>query len=266
MRLFSLLLAAFTGAISLSSAALADTVSLRADPVASAQAVTLGDLFEGAGRAGGVAVATAPRGGLSTVLDAGAVQSAAAQAGLEWSNPTGLRRIIVRSAGAPAGVARAATPTAATASPAPAAGAEVLVWARNINSGEVIAAEDLSWGRAVAPQDAIADPDAVIGQAARRPLRMGAAATARDTSAQQVIARGETVQVDWRDGGLTLTIQGQAQASAAAGQALRVLNPASRRVIDTVATGPGRAVAGPEAERLRAQLLTNPAAARLALR
>jgi flagella basal body P-ring formation protein FlgA len=74
------------------------------------------------------------------------------------------------------------------------------------------------------------------------------------------------VRVDWRDGGLTLTIQGQAQSSAAVGQPLRVLNPASRRVIDTVATGPGRAVAGPEAQGLRAQLLSNPAAARLALR
>lgn len=268
-RLLLTLVAGLIGAISLTSAALADTVALRADPVASAEAVTLGDLFEGAGRAGGVPVAPAPRAGLSTVLDAAAVQRAAQAAGLEWSNAQGMRRIIVRSAGAPAGAAAATTAIAAASAPARAAApnaAEVLVWARNINTGEVVSAEDLTWGRAVSPSDAVGDPDAVIGQAARRPLRAGAAATMRDTSAPQVIARGDTVQVDWRDGAMTLTIRGQAQGSAAVGEPLRILNPSSRRTIDVVATGPGRALAGPEAQRLRAQLLTNPAAARLALR
>lgn len=268
-RFLRALLAGVAGAVSLTSAALADTVALRADPVASAEVVTLGDLFEGAGRAGGVPVAAAPRPGLSTVLDAAAVQRAAQNAGLEWSNAQGMRRIIVRSASAPAAPAAAGVASAASAvrprAGAPAA-AEVLVWARNINTGEVVQAEDLTWGRAVAPGDAVSDADAVIGQAARRPLRAGAAATLRDTSSPQVIARGDAVEVTWRDGGLSLTIRGQAQGAAALGQPLRVLNASSRRTIEVVATGPGQAVAGPEAQRLRAQLLTNPAAARLALR
>ena len=253
--------AAFCGALSLSSAALAEGVALRVDPVASSSGVTLGDLFEGAGRAGGTVVAPAPRPGSSTVLDAGRVQAAARQAGLEWDNATGLRRVIVRSAGAPAAVSVASASGVAAA--ARAAPAEVLVWARNINTGEIVAAEDLTWGRAVGAADA-ADPDAIIGLAARRPLRAGIAATGRDVSAPMVIG-GETVQVDWRGGGITPTLQGQAQGSAAAGEPFRVLNLVSRRTVDVVATGPGQAVAGPEAERLRSQRLL-PGGARVALR
>ena len=258
MRVFvSILLAS----ASLASAALAGPVTLRSDPVASAEGVTLADLFEGAGRAGGEVVAPAPRAGSTTVLDAGRVASVAARAGLEWSNTAGQRRILVRSPGA--------APASATASAQVptqrAAQAEVLVWARNINTGEIVSAEDLTWGRAVSPADAVGDPDAVIGLAARRPLRANAAAASRDVSAPVVIRRGETVQVAWRSGGLTLRLQATAQGAAAVGEPLRVLNPSSRRTFDVVATGPGQAAAGPEAERLRT-LRFQPASARYALR
>ncbi len=242
---------------------MAGPVALRADPVASAEGVTLGDLFEGAGSSGGRVVAPSPRAGASTVLDAGRVQAVALAAGLEWDNAAGVRRVIVR---APGSAAAASSPASASViGPGRAAAAEVLVWARNINTGEVVGAEDLTWGRAVAPADAVSDPDAVIGLAARRPLRAGMAATARDASAPMVIRRGETVQVSWRGGGIALTLQGQAQSAAAAGEPLRVLNLQSRRTVDVVATGPGQAVAGPEAERLRSQRLL-PTSARVALR
>lgn len=73
-------------------------VVLRVNPVDADGRVTLGDIFEGAGAASDVAVAQ--RTGPSVVLEAGQLQAQARQAGLDWSNPTGLRRVAVRRAAA----------------------------------------------------------------------------------------------------------------------------------------------------------------------
>ena len=90
--------------------ALADPVTLVAAPMDDDGRVTLGELFEGAGSASGVVVAS--RTGPTVVLDAGLLQAAARQSGLVWSNPQGLRRVIVRQ-GVSAGGAAAASPAAA---------------------------------------------------------------------------------------------------------------------------------------------------------
>src|ERR1700761_9660711 len=91
------------------SALAGQPVSLKAD-AASGENVTLGDLFDGAGAAGRLVVAS--RTGQTVVLDAATVQVQARRAGLDWANTEGLRRIIVH-AGA----------TGALASGAPVAGA-----------------------------------------------------------------------------------------------------------------------------------------------
>ena len=93
----SLLLAAAVSAAA--SAAFAGPVVLRVNPVDDDGRVTLGDLFEGAGAAANVAVAE--RVGPSVVLEAGQLQALARQAGLDWSNPNGLRRVAVRRATGP---------------------------------------------------------------------------------------------------------------------------------------------------------------------
>lgn len=103
----SLLLAAAVSAVS--GAALAGPVVLRANPVDDDGRVTLGDLFEGAGGASDIAVAQ--RVGPSVVLEAGQLQAQARQAGLDWSNPTGLRRVAVRRAAGPVQAASTAPQT-----------------------------------------------------------------------------------------------------------------------------------------------------------
>jgi flagella basal body P-ring formation protein FlgA len=100
-----LLAVAFSGA--LSGAAWAGTVSLKSNPVDDDGRVTLGDIFDNAGAAGDVVVAQ--RVGPSVVLEAGQVQAQARQAGLNWNNPHGLRRIAVRQSSSPVQPARAAT-------------------------------------------------------------------------------------------------------------------------------------------------------------
>ncbi len=219
--------------------ALAGPVSLRADVADSDGRVTLGDLFDGAGAASDLVVAT--RTGPTIVLDATSVQLMARRSGLDWGNPQGLRRIVVR--------AGAAGPSAVAAR----GNVEVLAWARSVNAGEIIQPTDMIWTKAAgAPSDAPQDADAVIGMAARRPLREGATVSMRDVVAQQVIKAGDTVEVTWSSGGITLTIQAKALAAAAVGQSFNAQNPASKKVIEAVAIAPGRAVTGPEAQRLKA--------------
>ncbi len=99
----------------LATAAVAGPVTLKANPVDSDGRVTLGDLFDGAGAASDVVVGS--RAGPSIVFEAGQLQSLARQSGLDWANPTGLRRVVVRSAAA-APSATAAAPVAPGEAPA----------------------------------------------------------------------------------------------------------------------------------------------------
>jgi flagella basal body P-ring formation protein FlgA len=189
------------------------------------------------------------------VLDAAQVQSAARRAGLDWSNPNGLRRIIVRggSDGAQVGV----QPGAARGN------VEVLAYARSLAAGEIVQPEDLVWVKAAAgPADAPNDADALIGMTAKRPLRQGAAASLRDVSTPQVIKAGDIVAVTYEDAGVALTLQGKAMAAAAVGESLMVQNTASKKIIETVVTGPGSTAVGPQAMRLKASRSTLRYAAR----
>lgn len=216
------------------SALAGQAVTLRAQPVDADGMVTLGDLFDGAGAAAEVPVAA--RTGPSINLDAAAVQAAAARAGLDWANAQGIRRVVVVS-----GTAAAAR-----------GNVEVLTYARSLAAGEMVQPEDLVWGKAAAaPSDAPSDADQVIGLAARRPLRAGAAVSARDVSAPQVIKAGEIVTVTYSDGQISLALQAKAMAAAAPGQTLAVQNIASKKILQAVAVGPGQAAVGPQADQLK---------------
>ena len=249
----ALLLAAVLAAAAFPAVADAADLQLRSEMRAAGARITLGDLFENAGPAAAVVVAPAAAAGGQAVLDASAVQAAAKRAGLAWANTEGRRRLIVASAQAdkPASSAR-------VAGAKPGRRVQALAYARNINAGEIVAASDLVWSdEAVAPLDAVADADLAIGKAAKRPLRMGAAAAAHDLGAPRVIKRDDAVQVAFEDDGISLTLTGKALGDAAVGDSLQVLNPASKKTLDAVASGPGRALVGPAAERLRAAAFPN---------
>ncbi|MBA4011286.1 MAG: flagella basal body P-ring formation protein FlgA [Phenylobacterium sp.] len=231
-------------AVLLATPALAgQPVMLRADPVDSDGIITLSDLFDGAGAAGKTPVAAKP--GASAVLDAAAVQGIARRAGLEWANAEGFRRIVVRAAASGPGLA--STTVAARGN------VEVLTYARSLSAGEIVQPQDLVWGKAAAaPADAPNDAEAIIGLAAKRPLRAGAAVSARDVSAPQVIKSGDLITVTYEDGGISLVLQGKAMSAASLGDTLAVQNVTSKKVIQAVASGPGQAVVGPAADQLKA--------------
>jgi flagella basal body P-ring formation protein FlgA len=181
----------------LAGAAVAAPVTLKSNPVDADGDVTLGDVFDGAGAAAGVIVAR--RVGPSVVFEAGQLQAQARQAGLDWDNPAGLRRVVVRRSSAP----------------------------------------DLDTG----------STQTTALQARQSPV---AAGPARQVSGQQVIARNDMVRVTYQVGGVNLSIMGKAMRNARQGEPVAVLNTASNRIIDAVASGPGQAVAGPVADITRA--------------
>lgn len=217
-------------------------VSLKTDTASSDTTVTLGDLFDGAGAAGRVAVAE--RNGQTVVLDATQVQAAARRAGLDWDNPDGLRKIVVR-----AGLAGS---SAAGQAGAARGNVEVLTYTRSLNAGEIVQPTDLTWIKvAAAPADSPSDAEAVIGQAAKRPLRAGAVVLARDVGAATVIKQGDVVTVTYEADGVQLSLEGKAMGTAGVGEALTVLNTQSKKTVQAMVTGPGQAVVGPAAQDIK---------------
>ena len=214
-------------------------VTLRGETVSAGPVVTLGDLFEGVGPAADAPVAR--RVGPSVVLNARAVQVQAARLGLDWANPDGLSTIVVRG-----GVF---APSRAAAR----GNVEVLTYARSLMAGEIVRPEDLVWGKAaLTPADAPSDADAIVGLAAKRPLRAGQAVAMRDVGTAQVIKAGEAITVTFAAEGITLSLQGRAMQAAGVGELLNVQNTASKKIVQAVVTGPGQAVVGPLAESLKA--------------
>ncbi|MCS6627612.1 flagella basal body P-ring formation protein FlgA [Roseibacterium beibuensis] len=116
-------LIAAAAALLLAGPALAGPVTLKANPVDADGQVTLGDMFDGAGSASGVVVGV--RSGPSAVFEAGQLQAMARQSGLDWANPTGLRRVVVRHAAVAPAPAAALASTDAPAAAVPVRAAPV---------------------------------------------------------------------------------------------------------------------------------------------
>lgn len=204
MRTLTPALALIAAVALLASPALGGPVTLRINPVDDDGRVTLGDVFDGAGPAANFVLAS--RAGPSVVFEAAQLQAIASRNGLQWANPNGLRRVVVREASLAPATGGNAMATAATTAPA-----------------------------------------------LNRPVSTVAAPPQRQARATRVIARNDMVEVAYSVGGVTLTVTGRATRDAAAGESLPILNVASGRTIDAVATGPGRAITGPEAQAARAQ-------------
>lgn len=128
------LILAVVAMLAFGSPVLAGPVTLKVNPVDLDGPVTLGDLFDGAGAASGVVIGN--RVGPSVVFEASQLQSLARQAGLDWANPTGLRRVVVRHAavapvtpvpGTVAGATEVASPVAPRSAPAHSAYADRVI-------------------------------------------------------------------------------------------------------------------------------------------
>jgi flagella basal body P-ring formation protein FlgA len=237
-------------------------VELRPHPVARGF-ITLGDLFENANEtAAKVVVIHAPPAGLDAVLEAAEIQMLARREGLDWSNARGLVHITVASL--PTGGQNSRSASAHTGARAPhrplgdeAAQDRILVYARNLATGEILGPSDLQWSvDAVSPGDGVDNPALAIGKSARHPVRAGAPVEAYDLTSPKLIHAGDAVEVAYENDGIILTLEAKAKSDATLGETVEVTNTSSNKTIEAVASAPGRAVVGPVADALKASMLS----------
>ena len=107
---------------------------------------------------------------------------------------------------------------------------------RDIDRGEVIAANDIEYAeQAIAQGSGFAqEAAALVGMKARRPLQASAPVRVRDVVAPLLIERGAIVTLTYSVDGLRLTHQGVALANGAMGDVISVRNIQSDRVLKAI--------------------------------
>lgn len=124
----------------------------------------------------------------------------------------------------------------AAAAPAVPADAETLVAARTIRARATLTAADVALGPG---GGGLADPGAAIGREARRTLYTGQPIRAEDLGAPATIERNQIVLIAYRAGPLTILAEGRALDRAGPGDAVRVMNLASRATVSGIAAADG---------------------------
>ncbi|MEA1938791.1 MAG: flagellar basal body P-ring formation chaperone FlgA [Pseudomonadota bacterium] len=124
---------------------------------------------------------------------------------------------------------------------------KVPVPARRLTADDVIARSDLNWisierGNSA---ESYADENALVGMSPRRPLAAGRPIRERDIQQPLLVKRNHFVQISYLRGNLSLGCRGRALADASKGETVRVLNPASNRIVDAVVTGSDQVAVSP---------------------
>jgi len=206
--------------------------------------ITLGDVTPVTGEAAGILIGPAPPAGQTLSLDPAFLVATAKSAGVILAIPLDQPILVTRSGGnAPAAnVAKQANPARQIGGTQGASG-DVLVLIRDIARGAVVSADDVEWQptKPTWGSRKVLDYDAVVGMEAKRPLKSGQPLQSADVKAPSVIRKGDPVTLIYATKGVKLTVDGVAQADAAMGDSLRVLNTYSKRTLDAVASGPGEA-------------------------
>ncbi len=83
-------------------------------------------------------------------------------------------------------------------------------------------------------------PAEMEGRRLRHSVTAGAVLTVENTEPMPLVLRGHTVTVSVVLGAITVTCDGVAQADGLAGEAIKVLNPASKEIFLATVSGPGR--------------------------
>lgn len=127
---------------------------------------------------------------------------------------------------------------------------EVPVVSRPIRPGERITKGDIEWASVAATRirrNIVTDASFLIGRTPKRPLRSFTPIGANDVRAPVVVAKGEVVTLRLRHRNMVLQAKLKAMENGAQGQAIRLMNPRSKRIVEGVVVAPGR-VALPGAE------------------
>ena len=108
--------------------------------------------------------------------------------------------------------------------------AQAVIATQTIRAREVISADKLDIA-AIEAKGAVQDPGQIIGMEARVALHAGRRIFARDVTPAALIDRNDVVQIVFIKGGLRIEMEGRALERGVVGDALRVMNPASRTTV-----------------------------------
>jgi len=143
---------------------------------------------------------------------------------------------------------------------ADASAVRIVVPARDIARGEVIADSDLTFGTvpgSALMSGTLTSMAAVAGMETRRVLRAGEVLSAADLRRPIVVNKGQTVTMTFEAPGVDLTAMGRAMSEGGIGDTVTIQNPASFRMVTAVVTAAGTVRAtGPltNGARLSAQI------------
>jgi flagella basal body P-ring formation protein FlgA len=123
----------------------------------------------------------------------------------------------------------------------------VAVPSRAFAIGDVIGANDVNTiklPRERIAADAVIDPQALIGKAARHNLRSGDVVRTGDIEAPVIVHKGDMVSIELNTDTMQLTAQGKALEDGAINTTIRIANTQSNRTIDATVAGPNRVTIG----------------------
>ncbi|GAB5448932.1 flagellar basal body P-ring formation chaperone FlgA [Gymnodinialimonas sp.] len=126
----------------------------------------------------------------------------------------------------------------------PAAAQETVIAAGTIRGSTMIGPADVAVIEGATP-GALSDMAQAIGMEARVNLYPGRPIRPGDLRPPAIVERNEIVSLRYNYGGLLVMTEGRALDRAAEGEALRVINLASRQTVTATATGPGLVTVGP---------------------
>jgi flagellar basal body P-ring formation protein FlgA len=135
--------------------------------------------------------------------------------------------------------------------------AAVVTVAHAMERGSVLKSADVvieRRPRAEVGRDALTDIDRAIGLAARSSMQAGQIVRATDLAKPDVVQRNDLVTLTYVMPGIRLTIRGKALDAGAEGDTISVVNEQSKRTLQAVVTGPGRALISNDTPRLAANL------------
>ncbi len=121
---------------------------------------------------------------------------------------------------------------------ATAAPAETLVAARTIRSLSILTPDDLAIVSGTVP-GALSAPEEAVGLEARVVLYAGRPIRAGDVGPAALIERNQVVTIEFRRGALAISTEGRAMTRGGVGDAIRVMNLASRSTISAVVGSDG---------------------------
>jgi flagellar basal body P-ring formation protein FlgA len=120
---------------------------------------------------------------------------------------------------------------------------EVAVVTRALARGDLIRTSEITVERRPKSEltgEPAAIANDVVGLAARRAVRLGAALRTADLMKPELVQRNETVTLQYQVPGIVVTLRGKALESGAEGDIVSVLNVESKRTVQGTVTGPGR--------------------------